>query len=150
MTDFNDMIQRLATIREKEAESKRAYEAALERHPEIAQLEKAHKTIKDASKTLEEEIREAARKHFEISTEKPHEAIGVRNSVKYTYDEAQALWWAKHECQIFLALNVPLFEKFLKAQVVDTLPFDVTQTDAATPTISKDLTRYFPMVKKES
>lgn len=142
MTDFNDMIERLANIREKETEAKRAYDAALERHPEIAQLEKAMKTIKDASKELENEVREAARKHFESSTEKPHEAIGVRNSVTYIYDEALALEWSKAQCPLFLKLDTGAFEKFLKAQIVDTLPFPVNQTDTATPTISKDLSAY--------
>jgi hypothetical protein len=144
MSEYTELLSKLAAQRMMLATAKEMKGALVKAFEETPIVQAASSTINDAAhqiSELENELREMALADFKVTgSKKPHPSMGIRVNLKFVYDPAVALDWAKTELRTALVLDTKAFEAFVKASTVS-LPFvEVQQIPSAT--IATDLSEY--------
>lgn len=125
---MKEKLMKLKQLRELELKSKQERDAIIEKLPIVIEFN----LIKYQRDFLEREIREEAIQKYNQTGEKKFGQIGIRITSKYSYDEIEALQWAKNH-DLCLALDKTAFKKQLKVQPLEFVKVEEVPT-ATLPT----------------
>jgi N-methylhydantoinase B/oxoprolinase/acetone carboxylase alpha subunit len=150
MTEYNELLAKLAAQRLTLATAKELRTVMIQNFEESTTYQAIQANINNAAQQVDElsdQLRELALADYKATgSKKPHPVMGIRVSLKLTYDPAVALDWAKTEMPAALMLDTKTFEAFVKSANTVPLTFvDYQQIPSAT--IATDLSEYLKETK---
>jgi hypothetical protein len=149
MSEYNELLSKLAAQRLALATAKEMRTEMIQNFEESPTYQAIQANINNVAQQVDElsdQLRELAMADYKATgSKKPHPGMGIRVNLKFVYDPAVALDWAKTELRTALVLDTKAFEAFVKASTVS-LPFvEVQQIPSAT--IATDLSEYLKETK---
>jgi hypothetical protein len=149
MTEYNELLAKLATQRLMLATAKEMKGAMVKAFEETPSFQEIQANINDATSQIDEltkDLHELALADFKATgSKKPHPGVGIRVSTKLVYDPAVALDWAKTNVPAALMLDTKTFEGFVKASTAPVTFVSIYEVPSAT--IATDLSAYIKEAK---
>lgn len=117
MTELDELCKEVADLRKRQGEADTQYTKLLDLHPEITAAKQEAGDLKTELKSTEERLRVAAAEASDLGIALPH-GLKVRKSTTFHYDGFVVYDWCLRYAPCFLMLDVPRFEKALKAGAI--------------------------------